>query len=324
MQVELAAMVAPISGDFKGKDVVSIAQFERPDVDEVLQEADAMVKAVDRRGRIDLLSDLVVANLFFEPSTRTFMSFEAAAKRLGAATIAVQGVQYSSISKGETLADTIRTVASYADAISMRHPEAGSALIAAEASRVPVINGGDGVGEHPTQALLDLYTIKQNVGEIDGKKITMIGDLKHGRTVHSLAQLLALYGAELNYVSPESLAMPSELVKKLSAAGVRQYATTDLLEVIPETDVAYVTRVQGERFANPQEYEAIKDAYIVNAEVMEGAKRDMILMHPLPRVNEISTEVDSDPRAVYFDQVENGMYVRMALLALTAGRSARS
>lgn len=311
-----------INNDFTGKDVVSIGQFNRNDVEVVMREA-AIVAAGVREGGLDRsLSGMLVANLFYEPSTRTFLSFEAAAKRLGADTIATQGVEYSSISKGETLEDTIRTVERYADIITLRHSRVGAAALAATVAEKPVINAGDGVGEHPTQALLDLFTIRQKLGHTDGLRVTMVGDLKNGRTVHSLARLLAMHEVQLNYVSPKELAMPEALTWELADSGARQHATPDLDEVLPETDVLYVTRIQKERFENEAAYLQHKGRYVVDRSAMDRAPADMILMHPLPRVGEISLEVDADPRAVYFDQVENGMFVRMALLTLIAGRSA--
>lgn len=311
----------PIAGDFAGKSIVCVNQFEPEDVRQLFGETEAMAEMVSDEGKSDLLGNLTIANLFYQPSTRTFMSFEAAAKRLGASTLPTQGVEYSSISKGETLEDTIRTVERYADTIALRHPEQGSAGRAANASRVPVINGGDGIGEHPTQALLDLYTIENSLGSAEGLTVTMLGDLKHGRTVHSLARLLAMHDVRLNYVSPRQLAMPEDVTRELDGK-VGQYATEDIHEVIVESDVLYVTRVQKEHF-EPEEYARHKGAYVVDEQVMEQAKGDMIVMHPLPRVDEIHPAVDHDPRAVYFDQVENGMYIRMGLLALVNGRSIR-
>ncbi|NDC21897.1 aspartate carbamoyltransferase [bacterium] len=322
--------VANINADFKGKDIMTTNQFVREDVDIVLDEADAMAEMVNAEGRSDLLDDLVVANLFYEASTRTFLSFEAAAKRLGALTIATQGVEYSSISKGETLEDTIRTVESYADTITLRHPEVGSAAAAAAVSEVPVINGGDGNGEHPTQALTDLHMIRSRLNDIYDLKVTMVGDLKNGRTVHSLARLLSLYGAEINYVSPKELAMPKSIVDEIAPLS-EQYQTENLEDVIADTDVLYVTRVQKERFLPEgglfkeirarRAYDKLKDSYLIDKQVMKKAKEDCILAHPLPRVNEIATELDNDPRAAYFDQVKSGMYVRMGLLALINGRT---
>lgn len=332
MSAATAELPRPINGEFAGADIISTAQFDRDDVDRVMGEADGMATMVHDQGRCDLLSDRLVANLFYEPSTRTFLSFEAAAKRLGAETLATQGVEYSSISKGETLEDTIRTVERYADVIAMRHSRVGAAAIAANVSRVPIINGGDGIGEHPTQALLDLYTIKHKLGTVEDLTVTMVGDLKNGRTVHSLARLLALYGTKLNYVSPKQLEMPANVVSELNALGVQQYATQDLMEVIGDSDVVYGLRTQKERFKpdhgpfkavrGRRQYDRVKNDYVITPQIMTHAKpRDMILLHPLPRVNEIHADVDSDPRAAYFDQVESGQYVRMACLALVQGRS---
>jgi len=319
--------IEPINGDFAGKSIVSIDQFSVDDAEQVMREADGMAQLVFEQGRGTLLQDVIVANLFYEPSTRTFLSFETAAKRLGAETIATQGVEYSSISKGESLRDTIRTVDRYADIIDMRHSDEGAAAIAGQVARVPVINGGDGAGEHPTQALLDLYTISRNLGTLEDLTVSMVGDLKNGRTVHSLARLLAKHRVKLNYVSPRELAMPEGLREQLADEGARQYETHDLHEVIGDSDVVYMTRIQKERFeikAGGVLYEDVKDAYVVDAAILKRAKAEMMLMHPLPRLNEIHPGVDSDPRAFYFEQVESGMYIRMALLALVLGRSIHS
>ncbi|HVV66453.1 MAG TPA: aspartate carbamoyltransferase [Candidatus Saccharimonadales bacterium] len=316
--------VQPINGDFYGKDIVSVGQFKEEDVVMVMSEADAMRSMVQENGRSNLLSDLVMANLFYEPSTRTFLSFEAAAKRLGAATISTQGVEFSSISKGETLEDTIRTVERYADTIVLRHETEGAARIAADFSDRPIINGGDGVGEHPTQALLDMCTILDEFGPYGELKIAMVGDLKHGRTVHSLARLLTLHGhPKLYYVSPPELAMPEDIVAEIGPA-VRQEEVQDLHDVIGEVDVVYMTRIQHERFASEEEYGRLKGSFVLDAESMKRAKGRSIVMHPLPRVDEIDPAVDDDSRARYFEEVENGMYVRMALLAMVHGRSIRS
>ena len=244
-------------------------------------------------------------------------------ERLGGSVIPINNVKYSSVSKGESLADTVRTLECYADVIVLRHPEVGSAAIAAEAAVKPVLNAGDGVGEHPTQALLDPFTIfsELGVGEIDGKTVTMLGDLKYGRTVHSLARLLTLYDVKLNYVSPDILRMPKDVMDEVAAKGIPQAEYTSLDEVLPETDVLYVTRVQKERFENPADYDKVAGSFVINTEVMKAAKEQMIVMHPLPRVNEISTDFDKDPRAAYFRQMEYGLYVRMALLAMVLGKA---
>ena len=308
-----------INGNFMGKPIVATGQFARADIEMVMTEADGMAEMVKAQGRDDLLEDLIIADLFFEPSTRTYFSFEVAAQRLRAGIASTQSVEYSSISKGESLEDTIRTIERYAGTIIMRHPDDGSAAKAASVARVPVINAGDGPGEHPTQALLDAYTIKHKLGKIDGLTVTMVGDLKHGRTVHSLARLLSHYDIHLNYVSPPELAMPVEVIEELVPA--EQFATHDLHQVIGSSDVVYMTRTQKERFSSPEEFERHKNSYLVDPAMMKLAKSDMVLMHPLPRNSEIQPTVDSDPRAAYFDQVESGLYIRMALLAMVNGRS---
>ncbi len=306
-----------------GKDILSVKQFQRADLEYIFGVAHEMRGMVERIGTFDLLKGKILANLFYEPSTRTSSSFTAAMERLGGSVIPINEVRYSSVMKGESLIDTVRTLECYADVIVLRHPETGSAEIAARAARKPVINAGDGIGEHPTQALLDLFTIFEElgVGVVDGLTITMLGDLKYGRTVHSLARLLSLYDVKINYVSPDILRMPRELIEEIAAKGIPQAEYTTLEEVLPETDVLYVTRVQKERFENPEEYERVKDSYIITPEVMQAAKQEMIVMHPLPRVNEISVDFDDDPRAAYFRQMEYGLYVRMALLAMVLGKA---
>jgi aspartate carbamoyltransferase len=272
-------------------------------------------------GSFDLLKGKILASVFYEPSTRTSSSFTSAMERLGGSVIPINEVRYSSVSKGESLPDTVRTLEAYADVIVLRHPEVGSAALAAQYARKPVINAGDGVGEHPTQALLDLFTIKEELNQIDGLTITMLGDLKYGRTVHSLARLLSMYKIKINYVSPDILRMPDEIVNELNEKGIPQAAYTRLEEVLPTTDVLYVTRVQKERFTDPETYEAVKNVYVLTADLMKIAKEQMIVMHPLPRVGEISMDVDDDPRAAYFRQMEYGLYVRMALLAMVLGKA---
>jgi aspartate carbamoyltransferase len=278
---------------------------------------------VERVGTFDLLKGKILANLFYEPSTRTSSSFTAAMERLGGSVIPINEVRYSSVSKGESLPDTVRTLECYADVIVLRHPETGSAAIAARAARKPVINAGDGIGEHPTQALLDTFTIFEELsgGNVDGMTVTMLGDLKYGRTVHSLARLLSLFDVKINYVSPEILRMPREVMQEVSAKDIPQAEFNSLEEILPETDVLYVTRVQKERFEDPAEYEKVKGAYVIDPEIMKAAKQEMIVMHPLPRVGEISVDFDEDPRAAYFRQMEYGLYVRMALLAMVLGKA---
>ncbi len=306
---------------FYGKDILSVKQFKRNDLEYIFGVAHEMAGMVRRVGTFDLLKGKILANLFYEPSTRTSASFTAAMERLGGSVIPINEVRYSSVSKGESLPDTIRTLEAYADVIVLRHPEVGSAALAAKYARKPIINAGDGVGEHPTQALLDLFTIMEEMNRVDGLTITMVGDLKYGRTVHSLARLLTLFDVKINYVSPEILPMPEEVVKEVEAKGTPQMHYTTLEEALPESDVVYVTRVQKERFTDEKEYEKVKGSYIISPETLKTAKDDMIVMHPLPRVGEISMELDDDPRAAYFRQVEYGLYVRMALLAIVLGKA---
>ncbi len=306
---------------FYGKDILSVKQFSRADLDYIFGVAKEMRAMVERVGTFDLLKGKILTNLFYEPSTRTSSSFAAAMERLGGSVIQINQVRYSSVAKGESLPDTVRTLECYSDVTVLRHPEVGAAEIAAKYARKPIINAGDGVGEHPTQALLDLFTIEEELGRVDGLTVTMLGDLKYGRTVHSLARLLSLFVVRIHYVSPEILRMPPELVQELREKGVSQSEHTTLEEVLPETDVLYVTRVQKERFENPEEYEKVKGSYIITQETMKAAKDEMIIMHPLPRVGEISMELDEDPRAAYFRQMEYGLYVRMALLAMVLGKA---
>ena len=307
------------NADWYGKDILSVKQFNRADLEYVFGVAHEMRGMVERVGTFDLLKGKILANLFYEPSTRTSSSFTAAMERLGGSVIPINEVKYSSVSKGESLADTVRTLECYADVIVLRHPETGSAAIAAKAAKKPVINAGDGVGEHPTQALLDAFTIMEEIGRLDNITVTMLGDLKYGRTVHSLARLLSKFsGVKLNYVSPDILRMPKEVMEEVGVPQA-EYATLD--KVLPETDILYVTRVQKERFENIDDYEKVKGAYVIDPEVMKAAKQEMAVMRPLPRVGEISTDFDDDPRAAYFRQMEYGLYVRMALLAMVLGKA---
>jgi len=280
-----------------------------------------MREMVERVGSFDLLKGKILANLFYEPSTRTSSSFTSAMERLGGSVIPINEVRYSSVSKGESLPDTVRTLECYADVIVLRHPEIGASALAAQYARKPVINAGDGIGEHPTLALLDLFTIVEELHQVDGLTVTMLGDLRYGRTVHSLARLLSLYDVHLHYVSPEILRMPQAILAELDEKGVYQKEHATLDAVLPETDVLYITRVQKERFEDQNEYESVKGAYVITPEIMQPARDRMIVMHPLPRVGEISMEFDSDPRAAYFRQMEYGLYVRMALLAMVLGKA---
>jgi len=306
---------------FFGRDIVSVRQFNRDDLSYITQIADEMRALVRRVGATDLLKGHILANLFYEPSTRTSSSFTAAMQRLGGSVIPIHGVQYSSVSKGESLPDTIRTLECYADIIVLRHPEVGASEIAARYATKPIISAGDGVGEHPTQGLLDLYTIYSELGTLDGLQIAMVGDLKNGRTVHSLARLLELYDVCMTFVSPEILRLPEDLKDEITSAGRTVDETERVEDVIEQADVIYVTRVQKERFDDLRTYEAVKDYYEITPALMARAKDKMALMHPLPRVGEIHYDVDDDPRAAYFRQVENGLYVRMALLAAVLGKA---
>lgn len=309
------------SAPFYGKDILSVKQLSRSDLNYIFGVAHEMREMVTRVGTFDLLKGKILASLFYEPSTRTSSSFTSAMERLGGSVIPINEVRYSSVSKGESLPDTVRTLECYADVIVLRHPEVGASALAAKYARKPVINAGDGVGEHPTQALLDLFTISEELGELDGLTITMVGDLKYGRTVHSLARLLSLYNVRLDYVSPEILRMPPEIIEELDRKGILQAEFNALDKVIANSDVLYVTRVQKERFEKLDDYESVKGAFVITPDTMKLAKERMIVMHPLPRVGEISMEVDDDPRAAYFRQMEFGLYVRMALLAMVLGKA---
>lgn len=304
-----------------GQDILSVSQFTPDILDYIFRLSHDMREMVESRSGSDLLKHKLLTCLFYEPSTRTSSSFIAAMERLGGSVIPItQGVQFSSVSKGETLPDTIRTVEQYSDVIVLRHPEIGSAKIAAAAAGVPIINAGDGPGEHPTQALLDLFTIREELGTLNGLKIAMVGDLRFGRTVHSLTKLLLHYDVSLRFVSPEILRLPLTIMNQVvdSQRNVRE--THDVADVIKNADVLYVTRVQKERFSDLAQYEEVKNHYEITPQIMAQAKEKMIVMHPLPRVGEIHPAVDSDPRAAYFRQVRNGMFVRMALLAAVLGK----
>ena len=318
---KIVGMAPDLRSSFYGRDIVSVRQFSREDLSYIFQVADEMRGIVRRVGATDLLKGYILANLFYEPSTRTSSSFIAAMERLGGSVISIHGVQYSSVSKGESLPDTIRTLASYADVIVLRHPEVGASEVAAQYASKPVISAGDGVGEHPTQGLLDLYTIYSELSRLDGLHVAMVGDLLNGRTVHSLARLLRLYDTQFSFVSPDILRIPDENKQELLELGRTVHETDTVENVIEDADVIYVTRVQKERFKDLRVYEAVKDAYEITPALMERAKPKMALMHPLPRVGEIHYDVDDDPRAAYFRQMENGMYIRMALLAAVLGKA---
>jgi aspartate carbamoyltransferase catalytic subunit len=302
--------------DFKGRDIVSIQDFSREEINYILEKSQGMEPLATRGS--DMLKGKILATLFFEPSTRTRLSFEAAMLKLGGSTIGFADAEIASVRKGENLADTIRTVENYANVIALRHPLEGAAKLAAEFSKVPILNGGTGAEEHPTQALMDLYTIKKEKGKIDGLKIALLGDLRYGRTVHSLAYALSLYDIELYLISPESLRMRREVIRAVKDR-ISIFEDKSLEQIIPQIDVLYVTRIQKERFPDPAEYVKVKGIYRINLETLRNARKDLILLHPLPRLDEIAPEVDSKPQARYFQQVWNGIVVRMALLALVLG-----
>ncbi len=293
--------------------LTSALQINRSDAELLLATAARMEAAIQKDGGTDLAGGKVLAALFYEPSTRTRLSFETAMLRLGGKVISAEGVEFSSISKGETIEDTIRVVGGYADVIAMRHPQMGSADRAAAVSEVPFINAGDGPGQHPTQALLDLYTIQKERGGIEGVHIAMVGDLKFGRTVHSLTQLLSLFpSVRFTFVSPAALPMPEKVTNLLREKGIAYIETTDLKEGL-QADVLYMTRVQKERFADAAEYERLKLAYILTADLLQG--KQCTVMHPLPRVGEITEDVDALPAAAFFREAHNGVPMRMALIA---------
>ncbi len=305
--------------DFKGKDIISIKDFSKKEIDDILIYAQKMLPYAKGEKYKDVLNGKVLSSLFFEPSTRTRLSFESAMNRLGGRVIGFADPSATSQKKGESLADTIRMADSYSDAIVVRHPQEGAARLAAEFANVPVLNAGDGAGQHPTQCLLDLFTIKTEKKKIEKNNIVLLGDLKYGRTVHSLAYALSVYGAELTFVSPINLKMPKEVISECMELGVEPTQTSSLEKAIKDADVLYATRIQKERFPDAEEYNKVVGSYKINNEILKSAKENLIVMHPLPRVTEIDPEVDSTPHAVYFKQAFNGVPVRMALLSLVLG-----
>lgn len=302
--------------EFEGRDIISIKDFSKDEINHVFKVARSMEPLAEKGS--EMLRGKILATLFFEASTRTRLSFESAMHKLGGATIGFAEAEIASVKKGENLADTIRTVDNYADVIALRHPLEGAARLAAEFSKVPIINGGSGAEEHPTQALLDLYTMVKEKGGIEGLKVALVGDLRYGRTVHSLAYALSLYKIELYLVSPETLRMRREVLQTIKER-ISVTEKTSLEKIVPIVDILYVTRIQKERFPDPVEYAKVKGSYRIDLETLREAKKDLTILHPLPRVDEIATEVDSTPYARYFQQVRNGIVVRMALLALILG-----
>jgi aspartate carbamoyltransferase catalytic subunit len=307
--------------DLYHKDVVSIMDFSKDEIEGILDLAEEMVPYAKGEKTKRTLDGKILGNLFFEPSTRTKLSFESAAYRLGCNVLDVSEMSMTSMAKGETLADTIKIVDSYCDAIVLRHPFEGAAKLASKFSENPVINAGDGAGSHPTQTLLDLFTMRRAKGSLDGLNITLVGDLKYGRTVHSLARALTKFDMNITLVSPPELKMPEDIVDQLSKSGCLHRTDTFLDSAIKDADVLYVTRIQRERFPDPSEYQRVAGTYRVDNALLENGKSDMIVMHPLPRVTEIAPEVDQTRHAKYFEQAANGVPVRMALLNAIMGGS---
>ncbi|MEM2937683.1 MAG: aspartate carbamoyltransferase [Thermoplasmata archaeon] len=301
----------------KGKDIITIKDLSKREIFDIFEVAKEMIPIAKGKS-IDLLKGKILSTLFFEPSTRTRFSFETAMHRLGGEVISFADPKATSISKGETLADTIRIVDSYSDIIVIRHSYEGAAKLASKFAEHPVINAGDGAGQHPTQTLLDLFTIWSNLGKIEGLNIGLLGDLKYGRTVHSLAMALADFGANIYLISPKGLEIPDHIDREISEK-IKVKKTNDLLSVIGDLDVLYVTRIQKERFPDINEYMKIAGSYRIDLSILEKSKKDLIILHPLPRVDEISPEVDYTPHAKYFEQAFNGIPVRMAILSMIMG-----
>ena len=300
----------------KGRDIVAITDLELDEIETILKEARQMVPAAKGETKNSSLSGKILASLFFEASTRTRLSFETAMHRLGGDVITIAGQEGSSLIKGETLADTIRMAEGYSDIIAIRHPKEGAARLSATFSKIPVINGGDGAGQHPTQTLLDLFTVKQNLGDISKLHVTIGGDLKYGRTTHSLSLALGRMGARMTFIAPKRIQMVDHILDDLNKMDASFDVAYDIKEAIPDTDVLYMTRIQKERFPDVEEYMKVAGAFRITAEMLEPAKKKMIVMHPLPRIDEIHHSVDATRHARYFQQAFNGVPVRMALLHL--------
>ncbi|MCD6179463.1 MAG: aspartate carbamoyltransferase [Bacteroidales bacterium] len=299
----------------KNRSLISINDYSKEEYLKVLDIAEDF----EENPRQKILENHVIATLFFEPSTRTRLSFESAISQLGGKIIGFTDASSSSVSKGETLMDTVKTVANYSDLIVMRHPLDGSARWASEVAGVPIINAGDGANQHPTQCLLDMYSIRKTQGTLENIHIAFVGDLKYGRTVHSLVIAMSQFNATFHLVSPEELKLPSVIKKYIKDAGLNYYQYTDIENVMNKVDILYMTRIQRERFADPIEYERVKNSYILKNDMLENSKSNMRILHPLPRVNEIEEAVDKNPKAYYFQQARNGVYVREALIALILG-----
>jgi aspartate carbamoyltransferase catalytic subunit len=299
----------------KNKSLISINDYSKEEILRVLDLAGDFEKNPSQI----LLADKVIATLFFEPSTRTRLSFESAVNRLGGKIIGFSDTASSSSTKGETLKDTIKTVSNYSDLIVMRHPIEGSARYASEVASVPVVNAGDGANQHPTQTLLDLYSIQKTQGSLENLNLFIVGDLKYGRTVHSLLMAMALFRATYYFISPPELRIPQEYKLFLDQHGLKYYELSDFKESISEADILYVTRVQKERFSDPIEYEKTKNAYVLRNKMLQNTRSNLRILHPLPRVSEIDTDVDDNEKAYYFTQALNGVYTRQAILSLILG-----
>ncbi len=305
-----------MSYSFNKKHVVAIDDFTVDEIKAIMEKAEELVPAAQGDVINTDLEGKLLATLFFEPSTRTRLSFEAAMKRMGGSCIGFARADTSSAKKGETLADTIRVAAGYADMIVLRHPQEGAAKLASKFSDVPVINAGDGAGHHPTQTLLDLFTIRKEKDEISNNHIGIAGDLKYGRTVHSLTKALSMFETEMTFISPPSLKMPKEITNILKKQGIEFKEVEDIKDALDELDVLYMTRIQRERFPSDKDYEEVAKSYHIDKDMLESAKEDLKVMHPLPRVDEIKVDVDGTDKARYFEQAANGVPIRMALLKL--------
>ncbi len=301
--------------NLKNRNLISISDYTKEEYLKILDLAEEF----EANPRQELLRNYVIASLFFEPSTRTRLSFESAISQLGGKIVGFTDAASSSTKKGESLKDTILTVCNYSDLIVMRHPIDGSSRYASEVASVPIINAGDGSNQHPTQCMLDLYSIRKTQGSLDNLKIALVGDLKYGRTVHSLVEAMCHFNAEFHLVSPEELKLPSSVKRHIKDANLEYYQYTELEDVMEHSDIIYMTRIQRERFSDPMEYEKVKNSYVLQRSMLENTKENMRVLHPLPRVNEITEDVDSHPKAYYFQQALNGVYVRQALLTAILG-----
>lgn len=300
----------------KHRNLVSINDFNKEEILRIVE----LSAEFENNPKPNLLDGKVIATLFYEPSTRTRLSFESAVNKLGGRIVGFTDSSSSSVTKGESLKDTILTVSSYSDLIVMRHPLEGSALYASEVATVPVVNAGDGANQHPTQTLLDLYSIKKTQGTLENLNIFLVGDLKYGRTVHSLLMAMSHFNATFNFISPIELKMPDEYKLHLDNLGLKYYEHTDFTEYISEADIVYMTRVQKERFSDPMEYEKVKNVYVLKREMLENTKANMKVLHPLPRVNEIHTDDDDSEKAYYFTQALNGVFTRQAIISTLLGQ----